>query len=77
MRLKEVQVQEDPNENVNVMKKDQCILPGGIPGPTLMPGLGWGLSESTWWPDLCKWARPGAEHRSNSWLMELGCTLLD
>lgn len=69
MRLEEVQVHEDPDENVS--EQGPAHPSRRDTGPTLMTGLG--LGPVSW--DLCKW--PGAEHGSTSWLMEQGWTLLD
>lgn len=72
MRLKEAQVQEDPNENVNQQgpahpsRRDTGTHPDARPGPV-----------RTTCRTHANGARPRAEHRSTSWLMDLGWTLLD
>lgn len=76
MRLKEVQVQEDPNENVNEQGQAHPSRRDTGTHPDARPGVG-ACQKAPGGRTYANGARPRAEQRSNAWLMELGWTLLD
>lgn len=76
MRLKEVQVQEDPNENAKEQGPAHPSRRDTRTHPDAGPGVGT-CQEAPGGRTYANKARPRAEHGSTSWLMELEWTLLD